>query len=141
MSHPIHPAIVHLPIACLVLATVADIGGWYLGEQVAWMASILMFVGIATAFFAMLAGFIELSKVSPDSPAMRTANQHVTLMITAWSFYLVSLYLRIKNDAFSQPGWMDVTLSCLGFLFLFTGGWLGGKLVYEHGIGVKKPNE
>ena len=138
MAHPIHPALVHFPIACWSISTIADIAGLQLGGQLWWIAGVLLVLGTLTAIAAMLAGLVELGKIDEQSPATQVANHHMTLMTVAWVLYAISLFMRMEGTGLTQPGWVEICLSGIGFLFLCVGGWLGGLLVYGHGVGIEK---
>src|SRR5690606_40767462 len=45
MKHPLHPALVHFPIACWTLATLADIGSRWWGEPAWRSAGGLLLIG------------------------------------------------------------------------------------------------
>jgi uncharacterized membrane protein len=139
MSHPLHPALVHFPIACWSLATAADLVGlaWG-GSSVWWLAGVLLVAGIGFSIPAMLAGFLELVKVADNHPAIKDVNRHMIVVMSALTFYTISLFLRLQGTHLTQPGALAVGLSVLGFLCLCVAGWLGGKLVYEHRLGVEQ---
>lgn len=138
MSHPAHPALVHFPIACWSLATAGDLASLVWGEPAWRFAGVLMAIGTVTALAAMATGFLELLKVDAASPAMRDINRHMLLVMTAWSCYAASLLLRLDGVALTRPGSLELALSIGGFAILCIAGWLGGKLVYGHGVGVRK---
>lgn len=138
MSHPLHPALVHFPIACWSLGTIADIASLWFGQPAWWLAGVLLAVGTVMAIAAMVTGLIELVKINEQSPALQDANRHMTLILVAWTFYATSIFLRLKGMALTQPDTIDMALSVAGFLFLAAAGWFGGKLVYGHGVGVGK---
>lgn len=137
MRHPLHPALVHFPVACWTLATLADIAGFWWGETAWRLASFLMAVGTTLAVVAMAAGLVELMKLESGHPALRDVHRHMVLAATAWSFYAASLLLRV-DGALAAPGKIAVALGGAGFVALCLTGWMGGKLVYEHGVGVHK---
>lgn len=137
MRHPLHPIIVHFPVATWLLSTIGDMAGLFGNEQVSWVAGVLLTVGTITALLAMVTGLMELGKIDPQHPATKTANQHMLLMLTSWSCYAVSLFLRLDGASLGQPGILALILSVAGAVTLCIAGWLGGKLVYEHGIGVR----
>lgn len=137
MSHPLHPALVHFPIACWSLATAADAASLFWGEPAWRLAGWLLVIGTVTALAAMLAGFVELLKIATDSPAMRTAHRHLLSAVTALSCYAASLFLRLDGTALQPPGTMEFALDAAGFTALCVTGWLGGTLVYRHGVGVR----
>ncbi len=134
MQHPLHPSLVHFPIACWPLAVLADFASLHFGE-VAWRWSAgLLAVGCSMALLAMLAGFVELSKV-PEGPPLRDTYWHMSLMFAA--FTLFSVRLLLGQEQF-QPIAPNLTLLCvdvIALVCLVVGGWLGGRLVYEHGVG------
>ncbi|MCW5598810.1 MAG: DUF2231 domain-containing protein, partial [Nitrosomonas sp.] len=61
-------------------------------------------------------------------------------IMISWSCYAVSLFLRLDGTQLSQPDVFAIIMSVAGLIFLCIAGWLGGKLVYEHGIGVHQNN-
>lgn len=137
MKHPLHPALVHFPVACWSLATASDLLGLFWGAPAWRFAGVVLAIGTITAIVAMLAGFVELLKVEAGSPAIRIANLHMLLAASAWSCYAASLLLRLEGVTARQPGALEIGLSTAGFAALCVTGWLGGKLVYGHGIGVR----
>ena len=138
MSHPLHPALVHFPIACWSLATAADVASLWWGKPAWMLAGVLLVLGTLLALAAMATGFIELIKVGAEHPATRDLNRHLLLMLTAWCLYATSLFLRLQGTTLTQPDSVELGLSVVGFVVLGIGGWFGGKLVYGHGVGVSK---
>ena len=140
MRHPLHPALVHFPIACWSLATAADLASLAWGEPAWHLAGVLLVAGIGFAIPAMLAGFLELAKVAVDHPAIRDLNRHMIAVMSALSCYAASLFLRLQGARLTEPGVPAIALSVLGFVALGVAGWLGGKLVYGHRLGVTPPS-
>lgn len=138
MRHPLHPALVHFPVACWSLAVAADVGGLWLGE-IAWgWSGGLLAVGCTTAVLATLAGMIELPRV-PDGAPMRDAWAHIGAMMTAFTFFLARLLLRLDHLQPLAPDTVSLMLDAGGFIALALGGWFGGRLVYGHGVGRARP--
>lgn len=136
MKHSIHPMLVHFPLATWFFATIADIASLFTNEQTGWVAGVLLVTGTITALPAMMTGLLELGKIDQQSPAMKVANQHMILIMVSWSFYAVSLFFRLDGTQLAQPGLAALAFSILGFISLCSAGWLGGKLVYEYGVGI-----
>ena len=138
--HPIHPALVHFPIAFLTAASLCDLAT-LIGFQSAWPPTFpLLGLGLSTALLAMIAGFIDLQKLQGNEPAEKTANLHMMFIGAAWCFYLTALLLR--NDQMQiipTPSLIPIGLSFAGLITLCLGGWQGGKLVYLHGANVRIP--
>jgi uncharacterized membrane protein len=139
MRHPLHPALVHFPIACWSLATAGDLASLVWGEPSWRLAGVLLVAGIGFSVPAMLAGFFELAKVAGENPAIKDVNRHMIAVMCALAFYTASLFLRLQSTHLIEPGLLAIALSVLGFALLCVAGWLGGKLVYGHRLGVQPP--
>lgn len=134
MRHPLHPAIVHFPVACWSLATATDFASLWLGET-AWQWSAgLLAIGCAIAVVAMLAGMIEIPRVV-EGAAMNTLWAHMSAMLVAFSCFLISLLIRLDAMQASAPATAEFVFDAAGFIALAIGGWLGGRLVYGYGVG------
>jgi uncharacterized membrane protein len=138
MSHPLHPALVHFPVACWSLATAGDLASLFWREPAWRFSGVLMAIGTVTAVAAMAAGFFELRKIDANAPAMRDANRHMLLAMAAWFCYAASLFLRLRGLTLASPGALETGFSAGGFIILCAVGWLGGKLVYGHGVGMRR---
>jgi uncharacterized membrane protein len=139
MRHPLHPALVHFPIACWSLATAGDLASLVWGEPAWRLAGVLLVAGIGFSVPAMLAGFFELAKVAGENQAIKDVNRHMIAVMCALAFYTASLFLRLQSTHLIEPGLLAIALSVLGFALLCVAGWLGGKLVYGHRLGVQPP--
>lgn len=135
LGHPLHPAVVHFPIALLLSATAADVA-WVAGiTGDVHIAAVLMAGGLVMGLVAMGAGLIDFAKL--DEAVVPHALRHMTAVGTAWLGYAVALYLR--RDVLSGAdtvGSISLALSLASALVLALGGWLGGRLVYTFGAGV-----
>lgn len=137
-GHPVHPMLVHLPIALWVSATACD-GLSLVGVSQAWpLAWLCMAAGLTAALPAMAAGLADFAGL--DENAVPTALRHMMLMGLAWSAYLAALLLRSDGLAVMPtpvPPAMAVGLA--GFILLIVGAAQGGRLVYTLGVGVRSP--
>ena len=137
-GHPLHPAIVHFPIALLLSATAADVA-WVAGlTGDAQLGAILMTGGLAMGLVAMGAGMFDLARL--DQAIVPHAMRHMAAVGLAWLGYAIALYLRKESFAGAAPlGSASIALSICSAVILALGGWLGGRLVYTFGAGVSKP--
>ena len=136
MKHPLHPALVHFPVACWSLATLADIAGLWWTRWPLWQFGLAMLgIGCLAGLAAAAAGLLELLKLPPEHPAAGDANRHMGMALAAWTLYAGSLVLRMPDLQPIPPGTAALVLSVAGFAALAVTGWLGGKLVYVHGVG------
>jgi uncharacterized membrane protein len=133
-GHPLHPALVHFPLALLLTATLADLAGLAGVWSDPQFAARLMAAGLAAGLLAMIAGMLDLRRL--DEPLMDRAMRHVGAVAVGWLGYGVALYLR--RDSLAGEAAVPAAshaLSLLGACALVFGGWLGGELVYRYGAG------
>ena len=137
-GHPAHPPLTDATIGIYVFATLAalaDVVG--LSEDAAahgwWLALITgLIVGVPT----VATGFLDWLRISPGTPLKRTATAHALANATATALF--ALAAAFGHGGYEQG---DVTtgpflLTLLGFAALTVGGWLGGAIVYVHGMRV-----
>ncbi|MGH8540414.1 MAG: DUF2231 domain-containing protein [Stenotrophobium sp.] len=134
MRHPLHPALVHFPVACWSLAVLADFASLHFGEAAWSWSGGLLAIGCVMAVVAMLAGMVELVRV-PEGAALRDAWWHMGLMLAALTLFAARLLLRLDHLKPLAPDAVSLLFDAGGFLTLAAGGWFGGRLVYGHGIG------
>lgn len=134
-GHPLHPAVVHFPLALLLSATFADLI-WLIGlTNDTHIGAILMAGGLAMGLLAMFAGMIDFTRL--DEAVVPHALRHMAAVGTAWVGYAVALYMRKDSLLGDAPlGATAVIVSFVSALVLALGGWLGGRLVYTFGAGV-----
>lgn len=138
MRHPLHPALVHFPVSCWSLAVAADLSSLWFGEAAwRWSAGLLA-VGGVTASAAMVAGMMELSYI-PEGTPMRDTWRHMAAMMMAFTFFCARLVLRLHHLQPLAPDTASLILDAIGFCTLAVGGWIGGRLVYGHGVGRGQP--
>jgi uncharacterized membrane protein len=85
---------------------------------------------------AAVPGFVDY--LSLRAPAARTATWHMALNLVVVALFVASLLLRTRWGAQWVPAGSSLpqALSIVGSLELIAAGWLGGHLVYVHGVGV-----
>lgn len=134
MRHPLHPTLVHFPVACWSLAVFADFASLAVGRT-AWQWSPgLLTVGCIMALAAMLAGLLEITHI-PDSKAMRDTIVHMIAMIVALVLFSARLLMGPYGLQPIAPGTLGLVLDAGGFIALAVGGWFGGRLAHGHGVG------
>jgi uncharacterized membrane protein len=138
--HPLHPALVHFPIACWVLAVPCDIAGWLHMPQAWYAAYLLILGGVVLALPAMLAGMPDLAKLKNNKTVLAVAYRHIGLIGSAWILYLVSLMLRVGEGRTpaEAPGLAATACALIGLVVLLAGAWHGAELVYSYGIGIRR---
>ena len=132
-GHPIHPMLVTIPIGLWIFSLVADLVHFSGSTNPAWttVAFYCMAGGIVGALLAAVPGLIDL--VSLPAGPRGTALTHMGINLTVVALYLVNFWMRMGSP--DKPGNL-VWLSLVSVLLLAVSGWLGGKMVFEHGIAV-----
>ncbi len=138
LGHPIHPMLVHFPIVLWTIAVAAYVAAAFEVENAAKVAKLSNGAALIIAGLAMIAGLVELRAIESASEAMRVATRHMMAMATAWLCFLLALVLPVSAGIDPATAKLAGVLSAAaGFLLMGTGGWLGGRLVYEFGVGVR----
>ena len=137
IRHPLHPALVHFPIACWTAVPVLDLLYLVLHAPLWWRCGYwVLAIGCATALAAMALGLFDLVRLPADHPAQRPAQRHMLLMGSAWTLFLFDLLLRSPQHLPSAAmAWTAFALSAVAFAVLLAGAWTGAELVYRHGVG------
>ena len=140
-GHPVHPVLVHFPIALWSVSWAWDLLGAWTGSEVWWQTGFWCLVaGTIMAVPAAIAGVMELVAFEKPHPAEDIAMRHMLLMGTAFAVYLVVLVVRGGPQI--PEGWRLYTvlsLSTVGLALLAVGGWYGGRMVYQYGVGRTAP--
>lgn len=133
-KHPIHPMIIPLPIglwvftlACQIINAAGGTGAW---ETV---ATYTMGGGIVGGLLAVTPGFIDLFAV-PPSRARSIGIWHMSLNISITALFIINFALRLTG---SITAGASLVLSIIGIALLLVSGWLGGSMVYVHGVAVE----
>ncbi|HSL42717.1 MAG TPA: DUF2231 domain-containing protein [Anaerolineales bacterium] len=136
--HPLHPALVHLPIGLFILSLILDVISYLSDDSnTLFRASYYaMAAGIVAALLAALAGFIDRSDIRLDHPARKTANIHMTLNLAAVGLFVVNFVLRGAQLDAAGTSLPLLLLSMVGVGIILVSGYLGGTMVYDDGVGV-----
>jgi uncharacterized membrane protein len=133
-GHPIHPMLVPFPIVCFIGALVTDIvysrtALFMWSTFSAW----LLAIGLLIGGFAAVAGLIDyFSERRLRRSAV--AITHMVLNIAVWLIELFNSFVHAR-DAWTSVVPTGLTLSIIAVALLAVSGWLGGTLVYKHGVG------
>lgn len=134
-GHPIHPMIVPFPITFLIAALFTDIAYWQTRLDLWASASTwLIGVGVGTALMAAVAGFIDFGG-SRNIRAIRKSWYHMitNLIVVVLSAANFAVHMRDGEMAVLPTG---IALSAIVATLLAFSAWMGGELVFRHGVGV-----
>jgi uncharacterized membrane protein len=139
-GHPIHPMLIPFPIALWVFSLIADL--IYAGRDDpawGWIAFYTLAGGIIGAVLAAVFGIIDYFSIR-DKKVSRIAAWHARINVLALLLFAASFYLRTGSGARLTGGSLSIplALSIIGVVSITISGWLGGELVYKHGVGVEQ---
>jgi uncharacterized membrane protein len=137
-GHPIHPMLIPFPIALWTFSLVADlIYVWRDNPAWGWIAFYGLAGGILGAVLAAVFGIIDYFSIR-DKKVSRIAAWHARINVLALLLFAASLYLRTTSGASLIGGSMTIplALSITGVICITVSGWLGGELVFKHGVAV-----
>jgi uncharacterized membrane protein len=138
-GHPVHPMIIPFPIALWVFSLVADIIYLWRGNPIwkDWIAFYALLAGIIGAAAAAVPGLIDWLSIT-DKAVVKIANWHARLNVIALLIFAASFYLRTTSGSSLVNGnyMIRVVLSLLGVVLIAISGWLGGEMVFKHGVAV-----
>lgn len=137
-GHPLHPPLTDATIGIYTFATAAAVLS-KLGVAddtfaTAWWLALV--VGLVTTVATALTGLIDWLTITWGSELWKTATLHLSAMVSAAVFFLIAVIT-------GHGGYVDETVSTgafvltlIGFGLLTLGGWLGGAVVFVHGMRV-----
>lgn len=132
----LHPALVHYPITLLPLAIGADTAGVLTNDRALLRAGKWCIAAAAvSAGITGLAGLIAQEEVNAEPEAMKIMQTHRTLNIGALA---VMTGLAIVRSRTRRPGIGYLLTGLATIATVGVSAYLGGKMVYDHGVGVKK---
>ena len=137
-GHPLHPPMTDGAIgaytASVVLGCLGAVGiaedslakGW-------WLA---LLVGLGFGALAAFTGLIEWLTISWGTPLWRTATFHMLVMVRATLLVVLAALTGYDSYTKGDIGGLALGLALVGYAALTLGGWLGGSIVFVHGMRV-----
>jgi nitrite reductase/ring-hydroxylating ferredoxin subunit/uncharacterized membrane protein len=127
LGHPLHPALVGVPIGAWTLAFLFDVAEVMRGKK-SGLAESAISVGVAGALASAVTGLADWSET--DGRGKKIGVVHATLNVTATALYIASLASRKRSRS------TGIGLSLLAFGIANAGAYLGGHLSFSEQIGV-----
>src|SRR3954447_26201748 len=142
-GHPLHPPFTDATIGMFVLATgLAVLGALGTIEDAAGKACWLALIGgLIAAVPTAGTGFADWVQLEWGSARWRTATQHLTAMVCAVVLFAVAAWLQHRGYQRGEVTTGGLVCSVVGLAALTAGGWLGGAIVFVHGVRVLAADE
>jgi uncharacterized membrane protein len=134
-GHPIHAMSVAFPIALVISTLGCDLFYWWTGDPF-WARVALWASGFAF-FFGLIAGAsgtAELLLVTGIRKRVASWT-HAVVAVVLLSIAGLNWGLRLEDHVGAVLP-VGLCMSVLASLFVGLAGWHGGKLVFDHGIGL-----
>jgi uncharacterized membrane protein len=137
-GHPLHPPLTDLTIGTYAFATIAAVGGMVGISEAntahAWWIALV--VGLCSTALTATTGFIDWIAIEWGSELWKTATAHMLAMLTATGLFLGAVFAGHSGYKEGTVCTSGFVLTIIGFLVLTLGGWLGGSVVFVHGMRV-----
>jgi len=140
---PVHPALVHLPIAFILLSVAADLAARLTKSEprraafrsVGFWSLIAALVG---GVLTIAAGYLDMNRAMLTPETHELVDLHLTI---GWVFAGTLVILCAWRWLIWHRGQMTINTAYLVGAFLVLGitlfqGWYGGEMVYAYGAGV-----
>jgi len=141
LKHPLHPIIVHVPMATWPGALIFDLlSQWQIGGNAMVRLSFYAIIfGLVASLLAVPTGLLDWTGIKKEKQAWKIGLYHMSLNLIVALLFAINLGLRLHTvrEATKVEG-APLLLSAIGTLLLVASTYLGGMMVYEYGISVAR---
>lgn len=132
----VHPSLVHYPLALLPTSLAADALGRLTGSRaLLQLGRQTMPLAAGSALVAGVFGLVAQETVRTDEHTRELLVQHRNLNL---GLIGLTAALAVKRMRSRKPSRGYLALGAGGIAAMFYSAYLGGHMVYEHGLGVSK---
>jgi uncharacterized membrane protein len=97
---------------------------------------IVLLVGLGFGALAAVTGLADWLSITRGTPLWRTATTHMAVMLAATLLFALAAIVGYGGYDEGETGVAELVLVLCGFGALTAGGWLGGAIVFVHGMRV-----
>jgi uncharacterized membrane protein len=137
-GHPLHPPLTDATIGTYSAATafgvLSALGISEKNTATGWWLALV--IGLIVTVPTALTGLIEWLTIERGTRLWQTATAHLAAMVTATVFFLLAAIFGHDGYQRHSVSAGALILTLVGFGLLTVGGWLGGSLVFTHGMRV-----
>jgi len=139
----LHPILIHFPLALLISGGLFSLGSRLARQegirnafQVAGAWNFRL--GVLSLLPALLTGWAGYQTVAHDAPSHAAMTLHRNWALATGVVFLGLAFLAWRERAKGWPGgWLSGSFLLAGLALLGITGFLGGNLVFRHGLGVQ----
>ena len=137
-GHPTHPpltdATIGLYTGAAAFGVLSAVGVSERNLAIAWWLALV--AGLVVTGPTAVTGLLDWLKISRGSALWRTATAHLLAMLTATVVFLAAAIVGHGGYVDREVTDGALALTLIGFALLTLGGWLGGTVVFVHGMRV-----
>ena len=137
-GHPSHPPLTDATIGIYTFATIAAVlSALGVAEDAAAQGwALALVIGLIASVPTSLTGLLDWLKIEGGTPLKRTATSHLLAMLAATGTFLVTAIVGYSEGMDGVVTSTGLILTLVAFGLLTLGGWLGGAIVFGHGMRV-----
>jgi len=142
-GHPSHPPLTDVAIGSYTFAIAALIANKFGFEEAitAGAGFYALLLGLAATAGAVITGFADYLQMSDGTPLKKTATYHWTVMACATVFFVATAWFLHGGYDHGDVSTTALVLGLVGYGLMSVGGWLGGAVVFKHGMRVVPESE
>ena len=137
-GHPVHPPLTDATIGIYTFAMIAALlsvardrrgrggEGWALG----------LVIGLVVSAPTAVTGLLDWLRLPGGTPLKRTATSHLIAMVAATVCFLIAALVGYSDGMDGVVGSGALILTLIAYGLMAAGGWLGGTIVFVHGMRV-----
>jgi len=137
-GHPLHPPLTDVTLGAYTLAAamavLSRLGVSEHNTATAWWLALI--AGLITTGPTALTGFVDWLDISRGTPLWRTTTLHLATMLTATIIFAITAGAGHADYVDGAVSGGSLILTLVGYGVLAFGGWLGGAIVFVHGMRV-----
>ena len=139
LKHPLHRIVAHVPVAlwpgALLFDGLSRIGLG--GNAMVQLSFYSIALGLLAALVAVPTGVLDWGEIKKEKPAWKLGLYHMAVNLVVSLLFAMNLGLRFEEFRSARTVTLaPLLLSVIGTVMLFGGAYLGGLMVYDHGVGV-----
>jgi uncharacterized membrane protein len=144
LGHPLHPAVVHIPLGAWIAAPFLDLAGRHAASRgvLPLVGLYCVGAGLITALLAVPTGVADWTSIKKERPAWKLGLYHMALNALAAVVWAANFGLRLNAYDTEQPITNAVLLtSAVGAVLVIISGYLGTLMVFDHGVAVARQSK